>query len=41
METIVRGDADIMLGAGTEAPLLPLAFAGFGQMRGAGDAARP
>jgi beta-ketoacyl-acyl-carrier-protein synthase II len=33
MEVIVRGEADIMLGAGTEAPLLPLAFAGFGQMR--------
>ena len=28
MEAIVRGQADIMLGAGTEAPLVPLAFAG-------------
>ena len=36
MEAIVRGQADIMLGAGTEAPLVPLAFAGFGQMRALG-----
>jgi 3-oxoacyl-[acyl-carrier-protein] synthase II len=41
METIVRGDADIMLGAGTEAPLLPLAFAGFGQMRALGTPRDP
>src|SRR5688500_16456619 len=36
MEAIVRGQADVMLGAGTEAPLVPLAFAGFGQMRALG-----
>ncbi len=41
METIVRGEADIMLGAGTEAPLLPLAFAGFGQMRALGTPRDP
>ena len=41
METIVRGQADIMLGAGTEAPLLPLAFAGFGQMRALGTPKDP
>ena len=41
METIVRGDAEIMLGAGTEAPLLPLAFAGFGQMRALGTPRDP
>ncbi len=41
MEAIVRGQADIMLGAGTEAPLLPLAFAGFGQMRALGTPKDP
>lgn len=41
MEAIVRGQADIMLGAGTEAPLLPLAFAGFGQMRALGTPTDP
>jgi len=41
METIVRGQADIMLGAGTEAPLVPLAFAGFGQMRALGTPIDP
>ncbi|HEX7196517.1 MAG TPA: beta-ketoacyl-ACP synthase II [Candidatus Limnocylindria bacterium] len=41
METIVRGQADIMLGAGTEAPLVPLAFAGFGQMRALGTPKDP
>jgi beta-ketoacyl-acyl-carrier-protein synthase II len=41
METIVRGQADIMLGAGTEAPLVPLAFAGFGQMRALGTPVDP
>jgi len=41
METIVRGQADIMLGAGTEAPLVPLAFAGFGQMRALGTPRDP
>jgi 3-oxoacyl-(acyl-carrier-protein) synthase len=33
METVIRGQADIMLGAGTEAVIVPLAFAGFQQMR--------
>ncbi|HEY6608447.1 MAG TPA: beta-ketoacyl-ACP synthase II [Candidatus Limnocylindria bacterium] len=41
MESIVRGQADIMLGAGTEAPLLPLAFAGFSQMRALGTPKDP
>jgi beta-ketoacyl-acyl-carrier-protein synthase II len=41
MEAIVRGQADIMLGAGTEAPLVPLAFAGFGQMRALGTPKDP
>ncbi|MDQ4035952.1 MAG: beta-ketoacyl-ACP synthase II [Chloroflexota bacterium] len=41
MESIVRGQADIMLGAGTEAPLVPLAFAGFGQMRALGTPRDP
>ncbi|MEO8509658.1 MAG: beta-ketoacyl-ACP synthase II [Chloroflexota bacterium] len=36
MEAIVRGQADVMLGAGTEAPLVPLAYAGFSQMRALG-----
>lgn len=36
METIIRGQADIMLGGGTEAPLVPLAYAGFSQMRALG-----
>jgi beta-ketoacyl-acyl-carrier-protein synthase II len=31
--TITRGDADVMLSGGTEAPLLPLIFAGFINMR--------
>ena len=41
MESIVRGQADIMLGAGTEAPLVPLVFAGFGQMRALGTPKDP
>ena len=41
MESIVRGQADIMLGAGTEAPLVPLAFAGFSQMRALGTPKNP
>jgi len=41
MEAIVRGQADVMLGAGTEAPLVPLAFAGFGQMRALGTPRDP
>lgn len=36
MEAIVRGQADVMLGAGTEAPLVPIAYAGFQQMRAMG-----
>jgi beta-ketoacyl-acyl-carrier-protein synthase II len=41
MEAIVRGQADLMLGGGTEAPLLPLAFAGFSQMRALGTPRDP
>jgi 3-oxoacyl-[acyl-carrier-protein] synthase II len=41
METIVRGQADLMLGAGTEAVIVPLAFAGFGQMRALGNPIDP
>ncbi len=41
MEAIVRDQANIMLGAGTEAPLVPLAFAGFGQMRALGTPKDP
>ena len=41
MEAIVRGQADLMLGAGTEAPLVPLGFAGFGQMRALGTPKDP
>lgn len=41
MEAVVRGAADIMLGAGTEAPLIPLAFAGFHQMRALGTPIDP
>jgi 3-oxoacyl-[acyl-carrier-protein] synthase II len=36
MEAIVRGQADLMLGAGTEAVIVPLAFAGFSQMKALG-----
>ena len=35
-ESIVRGQADLMLGAGTEAVIVPLAFAGFSQMKALG-----
>ena len=41
MEAVVRGQADVMLGAGTEAPLVPLAFAGFSQMRALGTPKDP
>ena len=41
MEAIVRGQADLMLGAGAEAPLVPLAFAGFSQMRALGTPRDP
>ncbi|MDP9250121.1 MAG: beta-ketoacyl-[acyl-carrier-protein] synthase II, partial [Chloroflexota bacterium] len=38
---IVRGQADIMLGAGTEAVIVPLAIAGFGQMKALGSPIDP
>jgi 3-oxoacyl-[acyl-carrier-protein] synthase-1 len=41
LETIVRGQADLMLGAGTEAVIVPIAFAGFGQMRALGSPIDP
>jgi len=41
MESIARGQADLMLGAGTEAVIVPLAFAGFGQMRALGTPIDP
>ncbi len=41
METIVRGQADLMLGAGTEAVIVPLAFAGFSQMKALGSPIDP
>ena len=41
METIVRGQADLMLGAGTEAVIVPLAFAGFQQMKALGTPIDP
>jgi 3-oxoacyl-[acyl-carrier-protein] synthase II len=37
METIVRGQADLMLGAGTEAVEVPIALAGFSQMKALGS----
>ncbi|HYM52550.1 MAG TPA: beta-ketoacyl-ACP synthase II [Candidatus Dormibacteraeota bacterium] len=41
MESIVRGQADLMLGAGTEAVVVPLAIAGFGQMKALGTPIDP
>jgi 3-oxoacyl-(acyl-carrier-protein) synthase len=41
MEAIVRGQADVMLGAGTEAVIVPLAFAGFQQMKALGSPIDP
>ncbi len=41
MEAIVRGQADLMLGAGTEAVIVPIAFAGFQQMRALGTPIDP
>jgi 3-oxoacyl-[acyl-carrier-protein] synthase II len=41
METIVRGQADLMLGAGTEAVVVPLALAGFAQMKALGTPINP
>jgi beta-ketoacyl-acyl-carrier-protein synthase II len=41
MEAIVRGQADLMLGAGTEAVVVPLALAGFQQMKALGTPIDP
>lgn len=41
MEAIVRGQADLMLGAGTEAVVVPLAMAGFSQMKALGTPFNP
>ena len=41
METIVRGQADVMLGGGTEAVVVPLALAGFSQMKALGSPIDP
>ncbi len=41
MESIVRGQADLMLGAGTEAVVVPLALAGFSQMKALGSPIDP
>ena len=41
MEAIVRGQADLMLGAGTEAVVVPLALAGFQQMKALGSPVDP
>ena len=41
MEAIVRGQADLMLGAGTEAVVVPIALAGFSQMKALGSPIDP
>jgi 3-oxoacyl-[acyl-carrier-protein] synthase II len=41
MEAIVRGQADLMLGAGTEAVVVPIALAGFSQMKALGTPLDP
>jgi 3-oxoacyl-[acyl-carrier-protein] synthase II len=41
MESIVRGQADLMLGAGTEAVVVPIALAGFSQMKALGSPVDP
>jgi len=41
LEAIVRGQADLMLGAGTEAVVVPLALAGFSQMKALGTPIDP
>jgi beta-ketoacyl-acyl-carrier-protein synthase II len=41
MEAIVRGQADLMLGAGTEAVIVPLGLAGFSQMKALGTPVDP
>jgi len=40
-EAIVRGQADLMLGAGTEAVVVPIALAGFSQMKALGSPIDP
>ncbi len=41
MEAIVRGQADLMLGGGAEAVIVPLTYAGFTQMRALGSPIDP
>jgi 3-oxoacyl-[acyl-carrier-protein] synthase II len=41
MESIVRGQADLMLGAGTEAVVVPITLAGFSQMKALGTPVDP
>jgi len=41
MEAIVRGQADLMLGGGTEAVVVPIALAGFSQMKALGTPIDP
>lgn len=41
MEAIVRGQAELMLGAGTEAVVVPIALAGFSQMNALGSPIDP
>jgi 3-oxoacyl-[acyl-carrier-protein] synthase II len=41
MEAIVRGQADLMLGGGTEAVVVPIALAGFSQMKALGSPIDP
>ena len=41
MEAIARGQADLMLGAGTEAVIVPLGLAGFSQMKALGTPIDP
>jgi 3-oxoacyl-[acyl-carrier-protein] synthase II len=41
MEAIVRGQADLMLGGGTEAVVVPLVIAGFSQMKALGTPIDP
>jgi 3-oxoacyl-[acyl-carrier-protein] synthase II len=41
METIVRGQADLMIGGGTEAVVVPIALAGFSQMKALGSPIDP
>jgi 3-oxoacyl-[acyl-carrier-protein] synthase II len=41
MEAIVRGQADLMLGGGTEAVIVPITIAGFSQMKALGSPIDP